>query len=356
MDATNPDRRTAGRTAAALFFATGVLLLVTTLTLPGFHRPAGVAVAVVVLGVGAAARILPWERWPRRTLVVLAVVAVAIIGIGDRVVGPSPANGGAYAYAAFFVAIFVGIGLTQPRGTAVAFAPAAALGYVVPLLTSPQHPAGAAASAAITVPLCVLVGETIAWALAGRQAAFDSLEEARALLADAAVRDPLTGVGNRRHGAALLEELASGDAVLLIDADRFKAVNDAYGHAAGDRVLAALGAHLRTALREVDAVARWGGEEFLVVLRGPDAPAPRATAERLLEGWRAGGHRTTFSVGLALHRPGRPPAATLEAADRALYAAKAAGRDRACEEERAGPEGGPSHPPPPSGPAGLAPS
>ena len=345
MDATiTADRRTAGRTAAALFFFVGALLLVTTLAVPGYHRSPGVAVAAVVLGVGVAAWVLPWERWPARALLALAVVAVATIGIGDRVVGPSVDNGGAYAYAAFFVAVFVGVGLTQPRGTAAAFAPVAALGYVLPLLTSPQHPDSAVASTPIALPLCVLVGEVIAWALAARHAALASLEEARAALAEAATRDPLTGVGNRRHGAALLDALAPGDAVLVVDVDRFKAVNDAYGHGAGDRVLASLGAHLRAALRDADAVARWGGEEFLVVLRGPD-PQARATAERLLEGWRTGGHRTTFSAGVATHVAGRSPTATLEAADRALYAAKAAGRDRACEEPEAvaGPLGPPAH-------------
>ena len=168
--------------------------------------------------------------------------------------------------------------------------------------------------------------------LFGSQAGL-ALEQVRAIeeLTEAAMNDPLTGVGNRRRAATLLEHLRPGDAVVLIDLDHFKLVNDTAGHAAGDKVLVALGRYLRDHLRDADAVARYGGEEFLVVFRNAGQGAGAAT-ERLVEGWRELTPLTTFSAGVAVHAPGRSPAATLGRADAALYRAKRTGRDRVCED------------------------
>jgi diguanylate cyclase (GGDEF)-like protein len=141
------------------------------------------------------------------------------------------------------------------------------------------------------------------------------------------LRDSLTGLGNRRAADAELAAVRPGDAVLLIDLDHFKSVNDTDGHAAGDAVLANLGSFLGQSLRGSDTAARFGGEEFIVVLWQADAGAP-AIAERLLAEWRATRPRTTFSVGLAVHAEGRTPEETLRMADTALYRAKRTGRDR----------------------------
>jgi diguanylate cyclase (GGDEF)-like protein len=160
-----------------------------------------------------------------------------------------------------------------------------------------------------------------------------ALEQQRVIdeLTEAAMQDALTGVGNRRRAATLLEELRPDDAVVLIDLDHFKLVNDTAGHASGDRVLVLLGRYLRDAARDADAIARYGGEEFLLVLRNANDAALAATV-RLLEGWRALQPLTTFSAGVAVHQPGRSPAATLGRADAALYRAKRTGRDRVCED------------------------
>jgi diguanylate cyclase (GGDEF)-like protein len=168
--------------------------------------------------------------------------------------------------------------------------------------------------------------------LFGAQAGL-ALEQQRVIdeLTTAAMQDALTGVGNRRRAATLLEDLLPGDAVVLIDLDHFKLVNDTAGHAAGDRVLVLLGRYLREAARDADAVARYGGEEFLVVLRRAGLSGPGAVS-RLLEGWRELNPITTFSAGVAIHQDGRSPAATLGRADAALYRAKGAGRDRVCED------------------------
>jgi diguanylate cyclase (GGDEF)-like protein len=184
--------------------------------------------------------------------------------------------------------------------------------YVVPLLHAGRGH-DAAATAGVVVVMVVVLAELIA-----RQVG---------ALRDASVRDELTGVGNRRHGMAALERLRPGDAVLLLDLDRFKAVNDRDGHAGGDAVLVSLAELLRQSMRGADAVARLGGEEFLVVASQAGGSAA-AVAERLVEQWRGTRPRTTVSVGVTVHQPGEEPEHALARADRALYDAKRAGRDR----------------------------
>lgn len=157
---------------------------------------------------------------------------------------------------------------------------------------------------------------------------------------DAAVTDGLTGLPNRRASdVELAQRFAArqrdeGFVAAVIDVDHFKQLNDRHGHAAGDRALRAIAAALRSALRAGDFVARQGGEEFLV-LASPGTPdAASALGERLrrsvadLDVGELGALRV--SVGMAVPRADDPDAdAVLRRADRALYAAKQAGRDRA---------------------------
>lgn len=156
--------------------------------------------------------------------------------------------------------------------------------------------------------------------------AFERLRAMQALV-DESLRDPLTGVGNRRSADLALASLCAGDALVMIDLDHFKRVNDSFGHAAGDRLLKNLASFLRTMLRDSDGVYRLGGEEFLLLLRGAGAHA-HGVAERLLESWRRRRPAATVSAGLALHGAGSSAEETLALADHALYAAKGAGRDR----------------------------
>lgn len=144
----------------------------------------------------------------------------------------------------------------------------------------------------------------------------------------ATTRDQLTGIGNRKHADALLESLEDGDALILLDLDGFKNVNDTMGHAAGDQVLQDLSAHLRHCLRDSDTSARLGGDEFLIVARRAFAD-PLAVADRILIGWSTSGRSTTISAGVALHEPEVDTSQTLDRADKALYQAKAAGKNRA---------------------------
>lgn len=123
-----------------------------------------------------------------------------------------------------------------------------------------------------------------------------------------------------------MEHIVPGDAVVMLDLDHFKRVNDDLGHARGDEVLAELGRYLQRAIRTSDSVARYGGEEFVVVLSAPGAGL-RSTIERLLDGWRATHPVTTVSIGAAAHLASRTTAETMSAADGALYIAKRSGRD-----------------------------
>jgi diguanylate cyclase (GGDEF)-like protein/PAS domain S-box-containing protein len=151
-------------------------------------------------------------------------------------------------------------------------------------------------------------------------------QEREALLKESANTDALTGIGNRRLADFLLKSLAPDDAVVLIDLDHFKQVNDKFGHPIGDEVLVSLAKHLAAQLRDDDGLARYGGEEFLVVLRGAGEGAMKF-ATRLTAEWAASAPATTFSAGVAIHREGRSETLTLHRADEALYEAKRNGRN-----------------------------
>ncbi|HEX5267580.1 MAG TPA: sensor domain-containing diguanylate cyclase [Acidimicrobiales bacterium] len=158
--------------------------------------------------------------------------------------------------------------------------------------------------------------------------------QAQRRLTDAANRasviDELTGVGNRRWANTLLRGLRPSDAVVIIDLDHFKDVNDRHGHGVGDETLRRLATFLQSRIRDQDEVARYGGEEFLLVLRQAGDTALSAT-DRLLVAWREVAPDVTFSAGVALHGPDDTPEKTVGRADAAMYAAKQTGRDRACE-------------------------
>ncbi|BEP12918.1 hypothetical protein acdb102_12290 [Acidothermaceae bacterium B102] len=156
----------------------------------------------------------------------------------------------------------------------------------------------------------------------------DQLRQAERLAKDADT-DPLTGLANRRVFFRELPSLQHGDAVVFLDLDHFKDLNDTLGHVAGDRELATFGGVLREHVREGDVVARYGGEEFAVIVRGSGRLGAALLVNRLRDDW-ALHSEVTFSAGAALHEEDALPGLTLAAADRAVYAAKDAGRDRLC--------------------------
>lgn len=182
-----------------------------------------------------------------------------------------------------------------------------------------------------------------------RQAQVRQHELAEALdrIRDLATHDELTGLINRRRMQELMHtekhrtvRSGRGFCLAMIDIDHFKRVNDRLGHVAGDEVLARVAGTIAAGLRETDIVARWGGEEFLVMFTDTDED----TAERVLLRIQASlaqtcvteadaSLRVTFSAGVGNHLRDETLTRTIDRADRALYAAKAAGRNRVVHAE-----------------------
>lgn len=183
------------------------------------------------------------------------------------------------------------------------------------------------------------------------QSKHEALNEANARLAALATTDPLTGLPNHRTVMNRLEEEISrcqrtqeSCAVLFIDLDHFKQINDTWGHRAGDAVLCETGRRLGKTLRLEDFVGRYGGEEFAVILTGVELAEASEVAERLQHvladepfDWEAddpsqsSSISITGSIGVALlHTHGNTSETLIEAADAAMYHAKRTGRNRVC--------------------------
>jgi diguanylate cyclase (GGDEF)-like protein len=157
----------------------------------------------------------------------------------------------------------------------------------------------------------------------------------------AASTDALTGVATRRsfyeRGEALMQTLGDDPrlGIVLFDLDKFKLINDTFGHARGDKVLQHFGAAALSTVRSTDIVGRLGGEEFCVLLPGASVGAAYIAAERIraafakdCDGCTDGKVRATVSAGVAAARPGMTLDSLLQTADLALYRAKLQGRDR----------------------------
>jgi len=160
----------------------------------------------------------------------------------------------------------------------------------------------------------------------------------------AAHKDPLTGVNNRSTFGPTLDrevELAHRHdtpfSLLVMDLDRFKAINDRYGHAVGDQALRAVAAAITRVVRRTDMLFRYGGEEFVLLLSNTAESGALLLAERIrravarrpleVDGLRL---PVTVSIGVASLRPGEDGPALFARADQAVYAAKAGGRNRVC--------------------------
>ena len=170
-------------------------------------------------------------------------------------------------------------------------------------------------------------------------AAYAALKDVTAELEQLSVTDPLTGVWNRRQGERLLasdlleaRRYGTPMSVMMLDIDHFKAVNDTYGHEAGDHLLGDLTSRLSKNLRGMDSLARWGGEEFIIVAPHCDIAGARSLARKTCdivadEPFDVVG-QVTVSIGVAELWPGDDRDSWLGRADRALYEAKSRGRNR----------------------------
>lgn len=186
-----------------------------------------------------------------------------------------------------------------------------------------------------------------------RKTTEESLRQSEELYRQLAITDPLTGIFNRRHFYQLSESELQRTcrygrplAVMMIDIDYFKKVNDSYGHAIGDQVLQTLASLIREALRTIDIFARYGGEEFIVLLPETQLRDVRPIAERLCRKIaetpvpiEANHISITISVGASAFEPSAQlfPSSKkvtldqlIDLADKALYEAKETGRNRVC--------------------------
>ena len=449
----------AGRMATALFVGGGIGTLASALlpTAQGVDRGGVIVVGLMAMGVGITAWYVPWQRWSERATLWLVPVAFGLIALANHFAGAEP-----FRYGIFFVVSFAWIGFAHRRGTSVVFSPLLALAYLLPLYTTDNATPTALASLALVGPICLAVGESMAWISERlRVAEIDlrrihgdarfrsliqnssdvivilepdltiryetpSIErvlghsveerlgrtpldiihpddapsvqttleqvtlnagverrfECRARHADGswhvvqgiaknmidhepvggvvvtyrditdqkeleeqlrrqAFHDDLTGLPNRalfierlQHAIDRLARQSAPIAVLFIDLDDFKTVNDSLGHTAGDRLLAAVAKRARACLRSVDTIARLGGDEFAVLLEDvADAEVPSQVAGRILAAVRRPLRldRQELSIGASIgiavaHSPKQTAADLLRNADLAMYSAKDHGK------------------------------
>jgi diguanylate cyclase len=162
------------------------------------------------------------------------------------------------------------------------------------------------------------------------------LKRERAQAQALAERDALTGLYNRRAGESFLANLLAApdpsDALILFDIDRFKTINDTHGHPVGDAVLREVAARCAALLRKSDVFARWGGEEFLILVRGSGEAGAKRVADDLRKAISAEPIETvgkvTASFGVSRFQNDDTLASWLKRADEGLYEAKETGRDR----------------------------
>ncbi len=448
-----------GRIAALALVVCSILLMVSDLVIPGDRSVPGLLVSCgASIAVGVLAWWFPWGRFGRWT--VLAVIPFAFVAVGLTWVY---ADRNGFNYSVTFVVIFALVGLALPRWTALRLAPFLVLAYLVPLFatTGPVATIGLG-SAVFVVPMCVVLGEAIAWAMhrfaiaegevaegaASIQQLFDEapigisklgldgrlLEvnrayaeihgyrredmvgmairdlthpddreenrvkierllagdldrfhlERRSLRSDGriawvslngsvvrdaqsepvfmigqiediterhalrdqlarnAVTDPLTGLANRKlfmehldMALAQAETRGRHVALMFLDLDRFKLVNDGIGHDAGDRLLQRVGQRLQHALRPGDFLARFGGDEFTVLCEVTGEEDVPEIVSRLRTSMATPVSEVDFeqfvtlSIGVALSTTATMlPSALLRSADIAMYQAKRSGPGR----------------------------
>jgi diguanylate cyclase (GGDEF)-like protein len=149
-----------GRLAAILLMASGVLsaAVLPLPQLPGINRGAVLLVAALATLTGGFAYLTPWDRMGKRSTLVMLPLSFVLIGLGNYF-----GSARSYSYSVYFIVAFVWLGITHPRWTSVWFAPLAAVAYVTPILLKSDETAADASAATLTVPVCILVAEILAW-------------------------------------------------------------------------------------------------------------------------------------------------------------------------------------------------
>jgi diguanylate cyclase (GGDEF)-like protein len=273
------------------------------------------AAATALVALGALSQLLPWHRWSRWMLALYPHAAMAVlIVLGVGVPSAAP------AYNALLTLWFMYVGVVAPVHTGLKLLPAA----LVTFAAMQQH---IGREQVVRLVLAAAVWVVLSDVLALRAAVTSGRTED---LQHQAETDALTGLPNRRALEGALASLCAGDVVMVLDLDHFKQVNDAGGHDFGDQVLVDFAATLLAVVRGRDQVARFGGEEFVLVLPQQNVlglGAASVTA-RLRQRWAQQYPGITWSGGASCHQDGDDPHHTLREADRALYRAKESARDR----------------------------
>ncbi len=305
----------AWRLAGLLFIAGALSAIPGTLLLDESWEPWMYSLTALAVLTGIFCLVLPWSRISERWLAVVPVVATL------QVAAMATISNLAFSYLYYFVALFVALVFPQPRRMAP-FLGLIGLALLAPLALSDEAPRDVLLLDLVVGPALVLAALVVGRLTAG-------LEESREVFRRLSTEDGLTGVGNYRslierlrHETARHERRGREFAVLTLDLDNFKTVNETQGHLVGDLVLAIVGSMLDLKVRTEDTVFRQGGDEFAVV--APETG--RAQAERLAERIEysisrisSGDLQLSASIGCAVFpRDGSEPGELLDAADAAL--------------------------------------
>lgn len=267
-------------------------------------------------------------KWPTARLNLVIVAAVTLSTLTEFAPLFHATEVRTLSYLSFLTMVALWFGLLPMRSAALA-ALVALVAFSALCLTRPVHDVSLLAYLACTT---VVIGMASSF---GRQ--ITSFQEEAASFERASLTDPLTGLPNRRalmqylhnQHARLQRGEHEGFTLVMLDLDHFKQVNDVHGHAVGDAVLRAVGPALRQHLRTDALLARWGGEEFLLLI-----PCARAQEAQAITGRLSGAPlrlpaplpEVTFSAGAVLAHEADSVAGLLDLADRRLYTAKRAGR------------------------------
>ncbi|HUY23332.1 MAG TPA: EAL domain-containing protein [Acidimicrobiales bacterium] len=329
--------RLLSRSAAFLFVGAGAVAIANTLfsSLPGVDVPALRMTGVLSILTAFLMPLLPWSRHLRVVAASLVGVAIGYLVLSDQVDHYSHSQSAVAVYPIFFIMVVAWSGLIQVRGapTLAACVSGLALGGI---LVEGGHGSIGVQCVIVTMPAAAVLGEVMSWS-STRVSNLVGLELDRRL------HDPLTGLANRqlfieRTEQALARARRSEHAlaVLFMDLDRFKQVNDSLGHAAGDQLLIEAADRLRDLVRQSDDVARLGGDEFVILCEDLDHQEGAVViAERVLrmfdDSFLLGERDVSIhaSIGIAYSDDGGKTAeAILQDADAAMYRAKDAGRAR----------------------------